>query len=266
MSNTKNISIDTEYLKVMSVGPSGEGKSIFAASFPTPGFLFDFGDEALSYRGKDFDYESYSLSPLGWAKYEKDFITLKKCLIEGIRFPQEGESTQAKERYQTVAVDNVTAMTSLCMERALQLDPKRSETGGPIWNVHYPLVKNLMEGRLRQLIDLPANVILIAHMDVDKDKEGAVIGVGPMLTGQLSVTIPSYFQEVYYHSHRKEGNDTRWVMQTIPIGMNHGRSRLSGKERLLPDLIENDYRVLAEYITGARKKVQQTKPQPTQTK
>lgn len=263
MPNTKDISIDTEYLKVMSVGPSGEGKSIFAASFPTPGFLFDFGDEAISYIGKDFDYEPYPLSAAGWAKYEKDFVTLKKCLAENLRFPQE-DNTQEKGRYATVVADNVTAMTALCMERALQLDPKRSETGGPIWNVHYPLVKNLMEGRLRQLIDLPANVVLIAHMDVDKDKEGAVIGVGPMLTGQLSVTIPGYFQEVYYHSHRKEGTDTKWVVQTIPIGLNHGRSRLSGKRRLLPDLVENDYNVLVEYIKGARKRVQpQTQPKAT---
>ena len=43
MANAKDVSINTEWLKVMSVGESGEGKSIFASSFPTPGFIFDFG-------------------------------------------------------------------------------------------------------------------------------------------------------------------------------------------------------------------------------
>ena len=61
MPNARDVTVNTEWLKVMSVGESGTGKSSFAASFPTPGFVFDFGKEILSYRGKDFDYEQYEL-------------------------------------------------------------------------------------------------------------------------------------------------------------------------------------------------------------
>ena len=53
MPNAKDISVNSEFLKVMSVGESGSGKSVFASSFPTPGFIFDFGNEIISYRGKD---------------------------------------------------------------------------------------------------------------------------------------------------------------------------------------------------------------------
>ena len=45
MPNAKDISVNSEFLKVMSVGESGSGKSVFASSFPTPGFIFDFGNE-----------------------------------------------------------------------------------------------------------------------------------------------------------------------------------------------------------------------------
>ena len=76
MPNAKDVQVTTEHLKVMSVGESGTGKSIFASSFPTPGFIFDFGNEIISYRGKDFDYESYDVSAQGWAKFEKDFELL----------------------------------------------------------------------------------------------------------------------------------------------------------------------------------------------
>ena len=92
------------------------GKSVFASSFPTPGFIFDFGNEIISYRGKDFDYESYDVSAAGWSKFEKDFVGIKKAVEEG--------------KYKTVVVDNLSAMTDLCMEKALQLDPKRSPTNG----------------------------------------------------------------------------------------------------------------------------------------
>jgi hypothetical protein len=74
------------------------------------------------------------------------------------------------------------------------------------------------------------------------------------MTGTLSVDIPSYFDEVYYHTVRKEGGLTKWVVQTVPIGRNHGRSRSSGKERLLPDTIENDYNEVMAYLTGKKKK------------
>lgn len=240
MPNAKDVTVNTEWLKVMSVGESGSGKSVFASTFPTPGFIFDFGKEILSYRGRDFDYEQYDVSAQGWGKFEKDFAEIKEAIVEG--------------KYQSVIVDNLSAMTDLCMEKAMQLDPKRSPTGGPLWNVHYQMVKNLMEGRLRQMLNLECNLIFIAHLDTIRDEEGSVIGVEPSLTGKLSADVPAYFDEVYYHSVRKEGGDTKWMVQTVPIGRNHGRSRSSGRERLLPDMVENDYSEIIAYLTGAKKK------------
>jgi hypothetical protein len=250
MPSAKDVTAISEYLKVMSVGDSGTGKSVFAATFPTPGFIFDFGGEILSYKGKDFDYEQYDVSPLGWTKFERDFIQLKKDL-------KEEEKKEGK--YQTVIVDNLSAMTDLSMEKALQLDPKRSPTNGPLWNVHYGMVKNLMEGKLRQFLNLNCNLVLISHINTLTDENGAVIGVEPSLTGQLSADVPSYFDEVYYHSTRKEGGDIKWYLQTVPIGRNKGRSRSSGRERLLPDMITNDYAEVMAYLTG--KKVKPKKQQ-----
>lgn len=254
MPNAKDVNVVVEFLKAFCVGESGTGKSIFAASFPTPGYVFDFGKEILSYRGKDFDYDQFELSAKGWGDYEKAFAEVKKKVNEGV--------------YKTVVVDNLSAMTDLCMEKAMMLDPKRSATGGPIWNVHYQMVKNLMDGKIRQFLNLKCNIVLIAHLSLIRDDEGSVVGVEPALTGQLSVDVPSYFDEVYYHSYRKEGGDTKWFVQTIPIGRNHGRSRLSGKQRLLPDMIENDYAEVMAYVTGAKVKPATTKTntQQLQTK
>jgi len=246
MPNAKDVNMNTEWLKAMSVGESGTGKSIFASTFPTTGFIFDFGKEILSYRGLDFDYEQYDITPQGWGKFERDFVVVKKAVDE--------------KRFRTVVTDNISAMTDICMTKALQLDPKRSLTGGPIWNVHYGMVKNLMEGRLRQMLNLNCNLVFIAHLDTIKDEDGAVIGVEPSMTGQLSVDVPAYFDEVYYHTVRKEGGFTKWYVQTIPIGRNHGRSRSSGKARLLPDLVENDYNEIMAYLTGKKKKA--PLPQP----
>lgn len=240
MPNAMDVTIDSTFLKIMSIGAGASGKSAFGATFPTPGYVFDFGKEIVSYRGRNFDYDQFELSAKGWSDFERKFIEIKKDVAAG--------------KYISVIVDNLSAMTDLCMEKALQLDPKRSPTNGPIWNVHYGMVKNLMEGRLRQFLNLNCNLLFIAHIELVKDENGNVVDHQPNLTGTLPVDIPAYFDEVYYHSYRKEGGNTVWFVQTIPIGRNHGRSRLSGRERILPDMIDNDYNEVMAYIKGIKKK------------
>jgi len=252
MPNAKDVTPMTEWWKCIIIGDPGTGKSIFASSAPTPGFVFDFGTQIMSYRGLDFDYNQFDLSPIGWVNFEKSLIQVKKDVAE--------------DKYQTVIVDDTTGMTDLAMERALQLDPKRSESGGPIWNVHYMMVRNLMEGRLRQIFDLKCNVIVICHLAYITDqKTGAILGVEPMLTGQLSIKLPSYFDEVYYTTTKREGGDTKWYIQTVPIGYNHARSRMSGRLRILPDLIPNDWHELMDYVTGKKKKAAKQPSPPAQT-
>jgi hypothetical protein len=241
--SAKDVTIDTEYTKCLVIGAPGTGKSIFASTFPTPGYVFDFSNGIQSYRGMEWDYEQFPLNPSGWTKLEKELVYVRKAV----------NSTEHK--YSTIVVDDATAMERLTMEQALLLDPKRSASQGPIWNVHYALVRNLMEGKLRQILDLPCNIVLIAHLNVIQDKEsGSVIKTEPMLPGQLPTIINGYFDEVYYSSVRQGSNGPNWVMQTIPLGHNTARSRWSGRERLLPDFIPNDYNILITKMREAQNK------------
>jgi len=237
--NAMQVTPESEFTKVLVVGPPGSGKSIFAASFPTPGFVFDTANGIQSYRGKDFDYETYPKTGLGWVKFEKDSQVVKKSVEE--------------QKYKTVVIDDTTSLGDIAMERALQLDPKRSATGGPIWNIHYMMVRNLVEGKLRQFVDLKCNIVLIAHMDIVTDQEsGNIIAIQPLLTGQLAVRVPGSFDEVYYATTRREGQVTKWLLQTSPIGLKDARSRLSGKEHLLPDFVPNDYDSLMQHMRAKK--------------
>ena len=251
--SAKDVTLDSENLKVFLTGDFGTGKSVFAASCPTPAFLFDFDDGIQTYRGKDFDYETFPLSAAGWVKFEKTLREVKKDVEEG--------------KYQTVIVDSTTSMTDIAMERSLQLDPKRSATGGPLWSVHYMMVRNLMEGKLRQIINLPCNIIVIAHLQIIQDQEtGAIIGVEPLLTGQLSKMVPGYFGEVYCAFSRQVAAkvpggkpETRFYLRTLPKGYYKARSRLSGKERLLPDEIDNSYEALQNALKEGMKRAKEQK-------
>lgn len=228
MPSAKNVTIDSEFFKGMLIGTYGTGKSVFASSCPTPGFVFDFDEGIVTYKGLDFDYAQYSDDWEGWVRFEKDLMMVKKGVEEG--------------KYATVIVDSTSRMTDLAMARAMQLDPKRSPTGGPIWNVHFMMVRNLMEGKLRQIISLQCNVIVISHVDIIKDEDtGSIIDIAPLLTGQLREKVPGAFQEVYYCTTKRVNQKTEWLIQTVPIGHTKARSRLSGKEHLLPDFLPNSY-------------------------
>lgn len=238
--SAKDITIDTEWWKFFLTGDYGTGKSIFASTCPTPGFIFDADDTMQSYRGLDFDFETLPLTAAGWVTFEKTVREIKKDVFAG--------------KYITVIVDSTTSLTDIAMERALQLDPKRTPEGGPIWNVHFMMVRNLIEGKLRQIISWPCNVIVIAHLYIEKDeKTGAIIGIEPLLTGQLSQMIPGYFGEVYCSFSKQVaskvvGNppDTVYYLRTVPRGYYKARSRLSGVERLLPDEIPNNFDALVK--------------------
>jgi hypothetical protein len=216
--------------RILSLGDYGSGKSVFASTFPTPGFVFDLDDGIQIYRGKDFDYSTYPISPQGWLAFEKDVNRVVKETNEG--------------KYKTIIVDATTVLAATAMERALQIDPKRSTTDGPLWNVHYAMVKNLVEGQLRKILNLSkvAFVIVIGHLHIILDNEtGAVIGIEPLLPGSLSENFPGNFSEVYCHFSRKREGKTEYYIRTAPRGFYRARSRVSGVEGLLPEEIPNDY-------------------------
>lgn len=236
----EDITFDTTFIKALVVGDYGTGKSVFGSTFPEPMCVLDFDKGALIYRGKKADCYQYPTSQKGWAEFCKDFVTICKDVNEG--------------KYKTVIVDSTSLFTDLAMEQSLMLDPKRSPTGGPLWNVHYGMVRNLVEGKLRQLLQLPANILVIAHLEIVKDDEGKIVCVQPLLPGAMSVKLPGYFDEVYYAFSRTKEGKPDFYLQTLPRGHYKGRSRVSGAEQYLPMDIPNNYPNLVRLLEEAAKK------------
>jgi hypothetical protein len=238
--STKDIDFETTFLKAFVLGKFGTGKSVFASTFPTPGYVFDFDNRISSYRGFDWEYDSFPMTAAGWVFFEKTIKEVEKAVKEG--------------KYKTVVVDSTTAMNDTAMERALQIDPKRSEEGGPLWNVHYMIVKNILGPKIRRILSWDCNVVFCGHWNIKTDpKTGNIISIDPILTGDLSDKIPGYFDEVYAaDSGKKDGEDVFFV-RTTSWGHYRARSTISGKLKLLPDKIPNDYSTVMAYAKRANK-------------
>jgi hypothetical protein len=238
--NTKDVNFETNVIKVFVIGKFGTGKSVFASSFPTSGYVFDFDNRISSYRGADWDYDTFAMTGIGWVNFEKAIKEVEKSVIEG--------------KYKTVVVDSTTAMNDTAMERALQIDPKRSPEGGPLWNVHYMIVKNILGPKIRKILSWPCNIVFCGHWNIKTDPtNGNIVSIDPILTGDLSDKIPGYFDEVYAaDTGIKDGKDVFFV-RTTSWGHYRARSTISGKLQLLPARIPNNYQAVITHAKRANR-------------
>jgi len=275
--NAKDLVEELDNLAVLVVGPAGTGKSVFASSAPTPAYVLDTGKEMLSYRGLDFDYDTFPKEGKSWAKMIRAVNSLAKGIVPfsdkpAHKDPKTGIVTPAvkgvEKVYKTVIIDNLSGATDIAMLRAMEIDRNRDPVGGPLWNVHYKMVANLVEDLIRLLLEIPGNKIATAHTSTTKDDLTGRILAEPRLQGRLSDVAPQWFDEVLYGTPRVgPGGRAEYMLQTVNTGFYKARSRISGKARKLPDYIPNewDYLTLKKRYdpTGATKNVGATTKPPT---
>ena len=237
--SAKNLKFSAENLKCYVLGKYGTGKSVFGSTFPTPGYVFDFDQRIKTYRGLDWDYDTYPLTGMGWVQFERNIKQVAKAVKEG--------------KYKTVILDSTTSFTDCAMARALQIDPKRSPENGPIWNVHFNIVKNIVDPKLKQILSFDCNIVFMGHWNIITDpKTGNIVSIDPLLTGQLSEKVPGYFDEVYAAGSQMSQGKDHYYVRTTTFGHYRSRSTISGKLQLLPVKIPNDYPSVMAYADKAQ--------------
>ncbi len=250
MPNAKDMKAALGNISVLLVGPAGTGKSIFCSSAPTPGYVIDTGKEMLSYIGEDFDYDTFPIDSPTWSLLTRCVADLKRGFV-----PFSGDKAKGIEptvkHYNTVIIDNLSAVTDIAMERSMSIDRNRDPVGGPLWNVHYKMVTNLVSDLIRLFLEIPnCNRLATAHTETTKDEYFGRIIIDPRLQGRLSDVAPQWFDEVLYGVPRTgAGGNAEYMLQTVNKGYLKARSRISGKKRLLPDYIPNEW----EYLTLKKK-------------
>lgn len=238
---TSDMKVETENFRCLVIGEGGTGKSTFAGTFPTPAYLFDFDKGAIGYR----DVEGITCD-----QFEPKVIKTSEntgwndVLTKLMAIKQDPE-------YKTIIVDSMTTLIDLAMTETMYNNKARTATGGATWD-HYGAVRNLVQDFIRVLYTFPTNLVIIAHVISKEDGPGGRIIKQPMLTGQLSVLVPLFFNEVYYSQILRKGDKSEYVLQTVNRGYYNGKSAISGKEHLLPDFVPNDYNVLMDLVRGKK--------------
>lgn len=236
-------------LKILIQGDSGVGKTCLASTFPGPALMLDFDikvDSASAYlRSKgmtsqldQIEVEQFPMSLSAVSPIDKLLQVINEKLI-----PQQKSGQMTAK---TLVLDSITTFSSATLAHIVKTNPgiKRNETrqGQQPGLQDYGILRREFQRLIPGLLSLPCNVIMLAHLAVEKDEATGQIFRHAMMDGSFAKELPIYFKEVW-RMYVKEG---RRMVQTQADAMFNCRSQLPGLPAHL-DVTEG-YSSIAKYI------------------
>lgn len=230
-------SIKTEgNLKILIFGNSGAGKTCFACDLPQPILFFDFDGKVDSaanfYRGKK-EIDQIDVIELAAGIHADSIAEMDKELKKDL------------SKYKTVVIDSLTTFSNAVLRHIIQTNPgiKRPvyAQGTGTSREDYGILLREFGKRIPALLSLPCNVVMIGHIDTERDEMTGEIKKLTRMDGSFNKDLNIYFKEVW--RTYADGKGIRWA-QTQSDGSYDCRSQISG----LPNPLKLEYNELAKYL------------------
>lgn len=233
--------------KILLYGNSGTGKTVFGCSFPGPIYVADF-DGKISSAAEYYNKDSERLEDIDYdtflPKDPKDLV-FRNFYNKLAEIKAVGKSGELK--YKTFVLDSLTTYAEAMMVEVMAQNPGikclgQGATTAPALQ-HYRLLNNHFKNVLNEILSLPCNVVITAHIKTDKDELTGEIVREPMLSGQLAARLPIMFEEVYRTYTDGSGTGIKYLAQTQSDRSYKCRSQISG----LPNPLVLNYKEYEKY-------------------
>lgn len=230
-----------EGIKTLIYGDSGAGKTVAATSFPGPIFVHDFDGKVVSAANfwrthnpeklNQIEFETYNaiVGKDKWETIQKQYATFNGWLVQMQALVREGKPFPFK----TVVLDSITTWSDLLLKEIMR--QTKDKIKGPIQGLDdipgmqtYSVNTVHFKAQLNQLLSLPCNVVVTAHIEIDKDELTGRIERRPKATGKLATYLPIVFGEVYRQYVKIDGNNRRYLWQTQTDNEFNCRSQIPG--------------------------------------
>lgn len=255
---------NTKYLRELTFGPSGTGKTkAHGEGYPTPMLVLNTdsgGPDSITTRKvltmKSADFRAaiaakqeawgevtvldYTMQPTEITSTQfvmpdrrrmDDFIADVNCLTRGFM------------PFKTLVLDSWSGFDPMCLEYIWALNGQSIGTLSQYTQTYYGQLASKKYQVLGALLAMPCHVCVIAHSEMLKDELSGAIQIVPAGTGKLQQTMAKLFSQVLYAT-TEDGKDGRpkYVVWTVPKGMVTG-PKLRWPQGKDP-VIENSYRAI----------------------
>ena len=200
-------SIDLDRFMGLFKGPPGSGKSIAAASFPKPMYIFDLDGRVASIRNY----------------YNDDFDSLKEIhydtYTDYAKFAMKLEGLQKTNPYKTVVIDGLTNLSRMVLRFIMKIKGggksliiPTGSTGRNVAGIAIPSIEDYLgeSQALRECLEVSkiisgihkCNIIWTAHVIRTEERKlsGSVTVHRSLLTGghKVAAALPGEFDEIYH--------------------------------------------------------------------
>lgn len=242
-------------IKLLLVGQSGVGKTVFSCSGPGQTKVFDFDNKLGSVLNlfpkeklEQIDADSFTLDKTTHNPYD----TFKRCLevTEKLNpFP-----------YTTVVLDSLTLFADALMADVVKKNPgiKRPVPGHPgiqDWGMFGARIKE----DIHRLLALPCNVICIAHSTTQKDEVTEEIKNTILLSGRSVDHLPRIFPELWWafsKVNKPGAPGQNPVIERYAQTQNDGRYMCNSQIKSIPFYVTLNFPIVQKYF---QQPVQETK-------
>ena len=238
IQNTQNIS-ENANIRMIAYGDSGVGKTVFATGFPKT-FVIASEDGLLSAAGRDVDYVKLD----SWSEMESIYLYLLK--------------DESRKKYQTVVIDSLTDLQQRCLTFVLESNgrtlPEQRDWGQML---------EVMRRFLRQMVDLPYNVIFVCLAGTERDELTGIVRERPAISGRLAVEAPAYVDIVMHMTVEQTRKGGEVEVNRFGIFQPDARSVAKDRSGRLPTVMKEPTasKVLAK-VRGEERPTRKTTTSP----
>lgn len=220
----------SKYFRALIFGDVGTGKTNLLKTCPKPIHIDSFDVGGTTTIRKEIE-EGWIIADTRYEDEDPDHPSALALFDKEFDRRLKGEYFNAIGTY---ALDSLTTFGDAGMNYILFKHGRRDgiPQSGKGSDNDYVKQQRVIEPLLRNILNLPCHVIILAHPDMRESEDTRTKSIGPKVYGQLATKLPLLMSEIYCATAKETQNGIDYRLLTRQTGYWRCRSRLAATGKI----------------------------------